>query len=148
MPTPETPHTNCPFCAIAAGKDDSIEVISAERSWVAFFPISPATPGHTLVIPRKHVPDLWAAEPQLAGGLTVAAIRIGRAIQRALEPEGMNLITSKDQAGEQSVFHLHLHLVPRWSDDELGIWPPKKPMGREVRESLGEEIRTALGNTS
>jgi diadenosine tetraphosphate (Ap4A) HIT family hydrolase len=141
---PETPQTDCPFCAIVAGEDDSVELIAESGSWVAFFPSTPATPGHTLLIPRRHVADLWSAEPQLGAELAVAAIGIGRAIQRALEPEGMNLITSKGEAGEQSIFHLHLHLVPRWREDALDIWPKKRVIGREARESLGGEIRAAL----
>jgi histidine triad (HIT) family protein len=56
----------------------------------------------------------------------------------------MNLITSAGEAAEQSVLHLHLHLVPRWSDDELDIWPPKKVMRRELKEGLGQAIRAAL----
>jgi histidine triad (HIT) family protein len=143
---PETAKTNCPFCAIVAGKDDSAEVIWEAGSWLAFFPRSPATPGHTLIIPREHVTDLWATDLSLAEELTAAAIRVGTAINVALEPEGMNLITSKGDAGEQSVFHLHLHLVPRWSDDALDIWPEKKSMRRSVREDLGDEIRAALGD--
>lgn len=143
---PENPPTDCPFCAIAAGKDDSVELIAESESWVAFFPSTPATSGHTLLIPRRHVADLWSAEPELGAELAVAAIKIGRAIQRALEPEGMNLITSKGKAAEQSVFHLHLHLVPRWKEDALDIWPEKKEIGREARESLGDEIRAELAD--
>lgn len=140
----ETAEINCPFCAIAAGTDDSVELIYEAHSWLAFFPTSPATPGHTLIIPRKHVPDLWAVEPPLAEALMAAAIQIGQSIDRALKPEGMNLITSKGEAGEQSVFHLHLHLVPRWSNDALDIWPPKKALGREIQENLSDLIRAEL----
>jgi histidine triad (HIT) family protein len=142
----ETPRTDCPFCAIAAGWDDSVELIAEEDLWVAFFPKTPATPGHTLLIPRKHVTDFWSVDQGLGAELTAAAIRIGHAIQHALDPEGMNLITSKGEAGEQSVFHLHLHLVPRWREDALDIWPEKKAIGRETRETLGDEIRAALAN--
>jgi histidine triad (HIT) family protein len=143
-PSIESPGKDCPFCAIAQGEDESVEVICEEESWLAFFPMAPATPGHTLVIPREHVHDLWVADPHLAEELTNAAIRVGRAIDMAIEPEGMNLITSAGEAAEQSVFHLHLHLVPRWSDDALDIWPPKKAMGREARENSGEAIRAVL----
>lgn len=140
----ETAKINCPFCAIVANADVSVERVYEASNLIAFFPVTPATPGHTLVIPREHVADLWSAGLPLAEELVAAAIRIGRAIDSALEPEGMNLITSAGDAAEQSVFHLHLHLVPRWSDDELDIWPPKKGMRREVKENLGKAIRAAL----
>lgn len=116
--------SDCEFCSIARGDDPSAEVVCAGESWVAFFPLHPATLGHTLVIPRSHVADLWKLEPPLGDHLMAASIHMGRAIQAALAPEGMNLITSAGEIAEQTVFHLHLHLVPRWPDDGFGgIWP-------------------------
>jgi histidine triad (HIT) family protein len=72
-----------------------------------------------------------------------AVRRVGKAIQKAVEPEGMNLITSAGRAAEQTVFHLHLHLVPRWLDDELDIWPAKKLMPRDLKEDLASAVRDA-----
>lgn len=114
----------CPFCAIARGEDRSVEIVCETDNWVAFFPLEPATPGHTLVIPRVHVPDLWAAPSALAAELMTGVLRVGDAVNAALKPEGMNLITSAGSAAEQTVFHLHLHVVPRWARDGFGcIWP-------------------------
>jgi histidine triad (HIT) family protein len=74
-----------------------------------------------------------------------AVIWVGRAIQNALEPEGMNLITSSGALAEQSVFHLHLHLVPRWSNDGFGrIWPPEsKSLTESAKEYLADRIHLA-----
>lgn len=116
---------HCVFCSIARGEDASAHIVCEGESWVAFFPLHPATLGHTLVIPRRHVADLWKVEPSLGEQLMTAAIHVGWAIQAALAPEGMNLITSAGDIAEQTVFHLHLHLVPRWPGDGFGdIWPP------------------------
>lgn len=115
---------SCDFCAIARGEDPSVEVVCEGDSWIAFFPLEPATPGHTLVIPKAHVSNLWAAPIQLVGELMTGVSRVGQAIESAINPEGMNLITSAGKAAEQSVFHLHLHVVPRWARDGFGrIWP-------------------------
>ncbi|MEV0283949.1 HIT family protein [Kribbella sp. NPDC050820] len=115
---------DCAFCRIAQGQESPSQIIAEGEDWLAFFPLHPATIGHTLVIPRVHVSDLWQASPELAAGLAGHCVTVGRAIESALSPDGMNLITSKGAAAEQSVFHLHLHLVPRWSDDRFGtIWP-------------------------
>jgi histidine triad (HIT) family protein len=111
-------------------------VISEADSWLAFFPTAPATPGHTLIIPRNHVSDLWVADLHLGEELTGAAVRVGRAIKAAVEAEGMNLITSAGEAAEQTVFHLHLHLVPRWTDDRFEIWPPKRSMAPRLKADL------------
>jgi histidine triad (HIT) family protein len=141
---PEPP-ADCPFCAIAGGRDTSVEVVHEEADWLAFFPDTPATPGHTLIIPRQHVRDLWAAAPELGAVLGRAVVQVGRAVDAALSPDGMNLISSAGSQAEQTVFHLHLHVVPRWEHDDFGrIWPPKEPMGEDVREGLAAEIRAAF----
>jgi histidine triad (HIT) family protein len=138
------PVTNCSFCAIASGRDDSVEVVCEGSDWVAFFPLDPATPGHTLVIPRHHVPDLWSAEPELGATLMRAAMEVGSAIWSVLVPDGMNLITSSGAAAEQTVRHLHLHVVPRWAGDGIDeIWPPKRPMGERLKDDAAERIRNA-----
>ena len=138
---------SCDFCAIGRGGDPSVEVVCEGIDWVAFFPLNPATPGHTLIIPRRHVADLWQADPPLGADLMMAAIRVGHAIDSAMTPEGMNLITSAGRIAEQTVFHLHLHVVPRWHRDGFGdIWPPR---GRYEDADLGdvaERIREACAD--
>lgn len=132
----------CVFCAIGRGDDPSAEIVCDGPEWVAFFPLEPATPGHTLVIPRAHAPDLWALAPGHASALMEAVVRVGRAIERALEPEGMNLITSSGTVAEQSIFHVHLHVVPRWARDGFGrLWPPEQPMAEAVKADAAERIR-------
>jgi histidine triad (HIT) family protein len=134
----------CDFCAIAQGKDRSVAVVCEGKSWIAFFPLGPATPGHTLVIPRVHVVDLWEVEPALGNELMAAAIRVGRAINASLAPEGMNLITSAGETAEQTVFHLHLHLVPRWRRDGFGrIWPLEGRFEDADLENVAKRIREA-----
>jgi diadenosine tetraphosphate (Ap4A) HIT family hydrolase len=138
----------CEFCAIARGDDPSVEVVCEGESWIAFFPLSPATPGHTLVIPRAHVADLWQVDPLLGNDLMAAVIRVGRAIETALTPEGMNLITSAGETAEQTVFHLHLHLVPRWHRDGFGrIWPKEDKYEDADLENVADRIRAACKGT-
>ena len=134
---------DCDFCRIARGEEPA-EVVCEGRDWLAFFPLNPATPGHTLVIPRAHIVDLWHADPTLGAELMAAVIKVGRAIHAALAPEGMNLITSAGAAAEQSVFHLHLHVVPRWSKDGFGqIWPTDRRYEDMSLEGVADRIRLA-----
>lgn len=134
----------CPFCAISEGRDSSAEVVCEGETWVAFFPLDPATPGHTLVIPRRHVSDLWKLQPELADDLMRAVLRLGKAIERALSPHGLNLITSAGEAASQSVFHVHLHVVPRWNHDGFGsIWPPAGRYEDIALEPVADRIRAA-----
>jgi diadenosine tetraphosphate (Ap4A) HIT family hydrolase len=115
---------------------------------LAFFPENPATPGHTLVIPRRHVQNFLLADDQLDAHLMTMVRRVGAALARVLQPEGLNLISSAGTSATQTVPHLHLHVVPRWSTDAIGdIWPPKKPMDEALEEDLGERIRAACEGT-
>jgi histidine triad (HIT) family protein len=130
----------CVFCRIARGEEPATVVAEGDE-WIAIFPNDPATPGHTLVVPRQHVEDLWQTPVALSRELMAACVRVGRAIQAALEPEGMNLITSAGRVAEQTVFHLHLHVVPRWSDDQFGkIWPRDETYEREDLAGLIDSI--------
>jgi histidine triad (HIT) family protein len=131
----------CDFCLIASG-GSSTQPLCEGPEWVAFFPLKPATPGHTLLIPRSHVPDFLALDDDLAAKLTDAALRVGRSIETALSPDGMNFITSKGEVAEQTVFHLHLHLVPRWSNDHFGrIWKGGEQYREDVLTDAARRIR-------
>ncbi len=135
---------DCVFCKIARGEELTTEIVCEGENWIAFFPLHPATPGHTLVIPRKHVRDLWEADPSLGCELMAATIRVGRIIDQVLQPEGMNLITSAGATAEQTVFHLHLHIVPRWHRDGFGqIWPMESRFDDANLAGIARGIRDA-----
>jgi histidine triad (HIT) family protein len=138
---------DCDFCAIVRGENSSVEVVCEDKSWIAFFPLDPATPGHTLVIPRKHVADLWKVGPSLGSELMAAVVRVGRAIDLSLKPEGMNLITSAGKVAEQTVFHVHLHIVPRWHRDGFGrIWPVEGKFEDADLQNVADRIREACAS--
>jgi len=148
MATSNMDPKNCDFCKIAQGGNPNVEVICEGETWIAFFPLNPATPGHTLIISRNHISDLWKAEPELGADLMSAVIRVGRAITASLSPDGMNLITSAGKVAEQSVFHLHLHIVPRWRQDGFGdIWPAGRKYEDTQLENVADRIRAACGGT-
>jgi histidine triad (HIT) family protein len=94
------------------------------------------------------VADLWQAAPTLGADLIAGVIRVGRAIEAALTPEGMNLITSAGEAAEQTVFHLHFHIVPRWRRDGFGrIWPAAKRRFEDADlDDLASNIRGACSD--
>lgn len=136
---------DCPFCKIASGDRESTTVLYESTDWLAFFPLNPATVGHTLIVPKSHVKDLWDADVSLGGELMIAVSEVGRAIEVALKPDGMNLITSAGKTAEQTVFHLHLHIVPRWTTDGFGpIWPLAGKADEEELEDAAVAIRREL----
>ena len=112
-----TAKTDCVFCQIVAG-DAPATVAANWPDAIAIVPLSPVAPGHVLVIPRVHVPT-FLSDP------VVSAVALHRAAEYAnllgLPGEGANLITSAGEAATQTVFHLHLHLVPRDPGDRLSL---------------------------
>ena len=109
---------DCVFCRIIDGSEHA-HIVYQDSSAIAFFPLAPVTEGHTLVAPRVHARTLIDIDPTNAGALMIAATNVARMLQRTLQPDGMTMFQTNERAGWQSVFHVHLHLVPRWEDDDL-----------------------------
>jgi histidine triad (HIT) family protein len=115
---------DCLFCKIVAGELPAEKVAEDERT-VAFMDINPATRGHLLVVPRKHVRDLLEIEPDELAAVTQAAQRVATRTVEALEADGVNLLNSCGSAAWQTVFHFHIHVIPRYEDDPLRLpWIP------------------------
>jgi histidine triad (HIT) family protein len=138
--------TDCDFCKIVRG-ELSARVIYDTEDTLAFFPLQPATSGHTLVIPKRHVPDLWTVDRPLASKLLGSVLTVSQGLRNALSPDGFNIINSSGRAATQTVFHLHVHLVPRWFDDRVGdIWPPPEPWPSDtVKDDLAHLVRECIG---
>jgi histidine triad (HIT) family protein len=116
---------DCIFCAIASG-DAPAEIVDSDEHTVAFMDINPATRGHALVIPRTHSADLMEIADEDLERTNVAARRLAARIDRTLEPAGFNVINACRQAAWQTVFHFHLHVIPRYEDDPLKLpWIPR-----------------------
>ena len=114
----------CIFCKIVAGELPGTIVDEDERT-IAFMDINPATRGHALVIPRKHARDLLEIEPEELQAVAVAAQRLAARAPERLGADGVNLINSCGKAAWQTVFHFHIHVVPRYEGDPLRLpWVP------------------------
>ena len=134
----------CPFCEIVARDDPDAREVYRDEHTVAFFPTEPAVLGHTMVIPRSHVPDIWILDEPTAQQLSVTTLRIAKAIQESLHPDGLNIIQSNGEAASQSVMHLHIHLVPRNANDRIGrIWPPESNYSEAQKDGAWETLREA-----
>jgi histidine triad (HIT) family protein len=140
---------DCPFCEIVQREDPDVREVYRDEHVVAFFPTEPATLGHTLVIPREHIPDVWALREDLAAELARVVLRLSAAVKRAVNPQGLNVIQSNGEAASQTVFHLHVHLVPRWKGDAIGrIWPVDAHYGEDQKDEAWERLRTECRATA
>jgi histidine triad (HIT) family protein len=123
---------DCIFCKILAGELPGTIVAEDERT-VAFMDISPATRGHVLVVPRRHVPDLGAIDDEDLAACAAAARRVGLRAKEALGADGVNLLNSWGSDAWQTVFHFHLHVIPRYADDPLRLpWKPSAGDGAQI----------------
>jgi histidine triad (HIT) family protein len=128
---------DCIFCRIAAGELGSTRVDEDERT-VAFMDVNPATRGHVLVIPRNHCTDLL----EIHDDDLAAVARMGRKVasrqKERLGADGVNLLNSCGRAAWQTVFHFHLHVIPRYANDPLRLpWEP----GPGNRDEIADAAR-------
>ncbi|HEY1238596.1 MAG TPA: HIT family protein [Solirubrobacterales bacterium] len=115
---------DCLFCGIVAGSIPSETIDSDERT-VSFMDINPATPGHALVVPREHSADLLEIGEEDLTATVLAAQRLARRMKETLDADGINLINACGAAAWQTVFHFHIHVLPRYEDDPLELpWVP------------------------
>jgi histidine triad (HIT) family protein len=131
---------DCIFCAIAAGEAPATIVAEDERT-VAFMDISPATEGHVLVIPRAHYEDLLVIDDADLDATMHAARAMARRVKDRLGADGVNLLNSCGGAAWQTVFHFHVHVIPRYDDDPLKLpWVPDQGDMDAIKRT-GEKLR-------
>ncbi|MEV0493644.1 MULTISPECIES: HIT family protein [Streptomyces] len=138
----------CDFCDIVANPTLA-RVVYEDAHAVAFFPLAPVTAGHTLVVPRVHAVDLWEMPERTVQQLTHAVLAVGRTLRAVLAPDGMNVINSAGRVASQTVFHVHVHLVPRRVGDAMGdFWPPRESACDEAAlDELANRVRAGLRAT-
>jgi len=132
---------DCLFCKIVAGELPSTIVGEDERT-VAFMDINPATRGHVLVIPRAHSEDLLGIEPDDLRAVAVASQRQATRAKERLLADGVNLVNSCGAVAWQTVFHFHMHVIPRYADDPLRLpWVPAPGDPQEIAVAAQELTR-------
>jgi len=127
----------CIFCDIIEGRAPA-ETVFEDDETLAFMDINPASPGHTLIIPKRHVRDIYELDGETAAVVMKTTVKVARAVKMALQPDGMNLVQSNERAGGQEIFHFHIHVIPRWYDDGLRLARPP-----EVRRTMPIEEAAA-----
>lgn len=135
---------DCVFCKIRDGQIPSLKVYEDERS-LCIMDINPLNRGHCLVLTKSHAPTIWDADVADLQAAIVTAKRVAEALKTAVRPDGLNMLQANGAAAFQSVFHYHLHLIPRWNNDGKGFDWKLVPGDREQIMKIGDKLRTALG---
>ena len=126
---------DCLFCMIVAGELPSQKIAEGARTFT-FMDINPATRGHALVIPKEHARDVLEIEPEDLAAVARAAQQLARRVPERLGADGINLLNACGSAAWQTVFHFHIHVIPRYADDPLKLpWTPAPGDGDEIADA-------------
>jgi histidine triad (HIT) family protein len=133
----------CIFCKIASG-ETAAAVVYQDKHTIAFMDIGQVNPGHVIVAVKPHIPDIYTLTDDLAASFFQTAARIARAVKKTMQPEGVTLLQANEAVGFQTVFHLHLHVLPRHTDDGVNLtWPAKNPATEEL-DRLANRVKAGI----
>lgn len=125
---------NCIFCKLSNGEiptnalyeDDIVKVI---------FDLNPASKGHVLIIPKNHFDDIYSMDNDTAAHVFQIAVKVSKAMKEALNCDGLNIVQNNGEAAGQTVFHFHMHIIPRYEGDTVDIkWVPGKAEAEEITQ--------------
>ena len=135
----------CIFCRIAA-RQAPASIVAETSGALAFMDINQATDGHVLIIPKRHVPDIYALDEETTDEVFRLTVAVAKAVKRGLQPDGLNLLQANEPAGQQEVFHFHNHVIARYHGDRDRVrfgWKAEFPP-RAHLDALAETIAAGL----
>jgi histidine triad (HIT) family protein len=131
---------DCLFCKIVAGEIPSYKIDEDDKT-LAFMDINPWTRGHALVIPKEHSRNIYDVDNADLAAAAAMAQRVAQRARDRLGAEGVNLLQSSEPVAMQTIFHTHIHVIPRYSDDGLRMPAHPQPADQDELEKLAEEMR-------
>lgn len=133
----------CIFCKII-GKEIPSTTLYEDDDFCVIMDISPASKGHAILLVKKHVPNIFELDEGIASKALVVVSKVAKAMKEELKCDGLNILQNNGEAAGQTVFHLHIHLIPRYKDDQVNItWEPGK-YGEGEAAALADSIRKRL----
>ncbi len=134
---------DCIFCKIANKQADAT-IVYEDAHTLAFLDIHPLNPGHTLVIPKKHFTNMLEMPDDEAGRVFVSVAKVMRGVEKASKADGISVGQSNGRAASQEVFHMHVHIIPRFNHEMMGGFPNRKQMHRSELEEIGRKVKAAI----
>ena len=145
MSTDPAPNSECIFCKIVAGEIPCFKIYEDDAT-LAFMDINPGNPGHCLVIPKNHAPDAYSIDAEDFAAVARTCTKVAPAVRDVVSPDGINLVQANGAGAGQSVFHVHMHILPRWKDDNLPMNWGHKPGDLDQAKALGEKIAARIAS--
>lgn len=134
---------NCIFCKIVDGDFDSVDLYENEVAKV-FLDRFPSSNGHALVVSKQHFKDIYSVDEDVYAGMMRVAIRVAKAMKKVLNCDGINIVQNNEKPAGQSVFHIHIHVIPRYEGDAVSVgWTPTEPELEEL-EAVAEKMRPEI----
>lgn len=134
---------DCIFCKIANGEIPSATIFE-DRDFRVMLDIGPATRGHVLILTKEHYDNIFEIDAETAGKLFSLASVIARAMKKVLNCDGMNVLQNNGTIAGQTVFHFHLHLIPRYEGDQVQVTWPQGSITEEEKEELVRSIKKEI----
>lgn len=133
---------DCIFCKIANGEIPSRKIYEDDH-FTVFMDMNPASKGHSLVVPKEHYANIYEMPAQLAGEAMQVAQKVAVKMTDALHADGFNIVQNNGEIAGQTVFHFHMHLIPRYQADDHTVlaWTPQSPSAEELDQTWTEIIK-------
>lgn len=139
-----TSDPNCIFCKIVSGAIPCFKLYEDAKT-LAFLDINPVNPGHALVVPKEHAPNLFESADSDLAAVMASVRRVSQAIEAEIKPYGLNLLQANGPGAAQSVMHFHMHIIPRRKDDNLTMNWTLRPGDKASLGALAERLKQRLG---
>jgi len=127
---------DCLFCKIISG-DIPAHIVKESENVIVFLSLE----GHPLIVPKAHIEDVFSLDNETSANIMCEAVSVSKALQNTLKCDGINLVQSNGIAAGQDVFHFHMHLKPRWKDDDVILSWDTTTVKDEIRSDLAADLR-------
>ena len=136
-------NSDCIFCKIANGEIPS-KTLYEDDSFRVILDISPASKGHAIILPKNHASNIYELSNEDAGKIMIVAKKVATVLKEVLSCDGMNILQNNGETAGQTVFHLHVHLIPRYKNDDVTIhWMAGKE-GNTLEDTIVEKIQATM----
>ncbi len=134
---------DCIFCKLANG-DIPVDTIYEDDTVKVIFDAGPASEGHVLIIPKDHADGIYDLTDQQAAGIFTVAVKVANALKKAFDLEGLNVVQNNGEIAGQTVFHFHMHLIPRYKGDKVKLGWVTGELTDEARQEMLSKVKTYL----